>query len=81
MKIKKLLKTSVLVGLVCVITVAAFLLYFYTIGIPKTQARSYYNLAIQALEDGKKEEAIENLKTALSNWNEPYIAAKLQEIQ
>lgn len=81
MKIKKLAKVSVLVLVVSLVSTGLYMLYFYTIGIPKTQARTYYNLAISALKEGKKDEAKQDLEKALQNWKEPYIQEELDKLQ
>lgn len=57
------------------------MLYFYTIGVPKTQARTYYNQAMSALKEGERNHAIEDLQRALTFWHEPYIQEKLNEVQ
>lgn len=78
---KKLAKVSVLVILVSLVSAGLYLLYFYTIGIPKTQARTYYNQAISALKEGKREEAKQDLEKALQNWKEAYIQEELDKLQ
>ncbi|MFS8131398.1 MAG: hypothetical protein ACMG57_05490 [Candidatus Dojkabacteria bacterium] len=81
MRAKRFLKTSVIVAIVAGISAGAYMLYFYTIGVPKTQARTYYNLAIKDLQEGDKEKAKVDLQTALNSWQEPYIQQKLQELE
>ena len=58
-----------------------FLLYFFFVGIPKTQARNYFNLAVENINNGNYVEAESNLVTAISFWRENYIVEKLDEVQ
>ena len=81
MKIKNFFKTSVAVAAVSLLIVGLFMLYFYTVGIPKIQVRTYYNLAISELEEGNREDAKAKLQIALDYWKEGYIQEKLKEIQ
>jgi len=81
MKTKSFLKTSGIVVIVCIAVAAVYMLYFYTIGVPKTQAREYYNLAMTDLQSGERNKAIEELQKALTYWHEGYIQDKLNEIQ
>lgn len=80
MKIKGFVKNLALVTVGCLVSAGAYMLYFYTVGIPKTQARNYYNQAIVKLEEGEREEAIKDLEKALTFWKEPYIEEQLKEV-
>jgi len=81
MKNKKILKISAAVTATCLIVIFTFLIYFYTIGIPKTQARNYYNLALEDIQSGNLKKAEEKLKKALSYWEEEYIKIELKSVQ
>jgi len=81
MKLKGFFKTSVVVLIVSLLSAGVYMLYFYTIGVPKTQARTYYNKAITDIDAGERNKAIEELQTALTYWHEGYIQDKLNEIQ
>ena len=81
MKLKGFFKTSVVVLIVSLLSAGVYMLYFYTIGVPKTQARTYYNKAISDINAGERNKAIEELQTALTYWHEGYIQDKLNEIQ
>jgi len=81
MKLKGFFKTSVVVLIVSLLSAGVYMLYFYTIGVPKTQARTYYNKAIADIDAGERNKAIEELQTALTYWHEGYIQDKLNEIQ
>jgi len=81
MKLKSLFKTFGVVAVVSLISAGAYMLYFYTIGVPKTQARTFYNKAIEDLNAGERNKAVEDLQTALSYWHEGYIQDKLNEVQ
>ena len=80
MKLKSIFKNTFYVVFASIITAGIFFAYFFTVGVPKTQARTYYNLAISELESGNKEKAKDDLQTALSYWAEPYIQEKLRII-
>jgi hypothetical protein len=81
MNFKLFLKNSVAVLLVSAIIAGVYMLYFYTVGVPKTQAKNYYNLALQEEEKGNILQAIKDLETAKSYWNEEYINIKLEELK
>lgn len=66
---------------ICGTITLLFLGYLYFIGIPKTRARNFYNLAIQAEAQNNKMEAITYLETAKHYWAEEYIVKKLVELQ
>lgn len=57
-----------------------FLLYMWQIGIPKTQARNYYNKGVVNLEKGNKKQAELDFEKAMIYWEEDYIKRKLEEI-
>jgi hypothetical protein len=69
----KLFIVTVLVG-------SLYLNYMFAIGIPKTQARNHYNLALKLLEYGETDKAIDELNTAQNYWDEDYIREALQNI-
>ncbi len=67
------------------ISFLTFLVYMLIIGIPKTQARNYYNMAESILEmPNPSKESIQKakdyLETALVFWSERYIQEKLNEV-
>ena len=68
------------VFLVSIVIAALFLGFMYFIGIPKTQARNYYNLAIQDEAKGDTQKELQDLKTAINFWPEEYILQKLQQV-
>jgi hypothetical protein len=67
--------------LVSIIISLLFLVYLVFVGIPKTQARNYYNKALIELENNNIEKAVNYLQTALNYWDEKYIRRKLYEIK
>ncbi|BCX13722.1 MAG: hypothetical protein KatS3mg085_254 [Candidatus Dojkabacteria bacterium] len=79
-KLNYKIKNFLLAITVSIVTFFAFCIYLIFIGIPKTQARNYYNKAIIAIEFGARDEAITYLSTALKYWEENYIKQKLLEI-
>lgn len=54
--------------------------YIIFIGIPKTQARNYYNLATKQISENKIDEAKQNLEVAISFANEEYIQRSLDDL-
>lgn len=77
---KPVLKVAFKVIITCVIVSAIYLAYFFFIGVPKTQARNYYNSALKEIENGNNEKAKEDLRTALTYWDEDYIKVKLESL-
>ncbi len=73
-------KFSVFV-LVSIAVGALFLSYMYFIGVPKTKARNFYNLAVQAEKDGNKSKELEYLHQAADYWPEQYILQKISDLQ
>lgn len=53
----------------------------WQVGVPKTQARNYYNKGITNLEKGNKKQAIEDFEKALTYWEENYIKRELDELE
>jgi outer membrane protein assembly factor BamD (BamD/ComL family) len=78
---KSLLKKVLLIAITSVIVGLIYGSYFYFLGIPKTQARNYYNMAIKDLEDGKISDAKDKLEQAVNYWPEEYIEEKLKELK
>lgn len=54
-----------------------YLAYYFFIGIPKTQARNYYNLALEYIAFDDYENYYKNLQAAYNSWPERYIADEL----
>lgn len=86
---KKLGKGFVAAIILSTISTLAFLLYMLLIGIPKTQARNYYNLAEElnataypadVETTGRKHAQIRSyLERALEFWPEQYIKDRLED--
>ena len=74
-------KKILLVLFVCIGVTGLFLTYFFTIGVPKTQARNYYNAALKEEEKGNREKALEYLNTAKGFWRETYIDQEIKNLQ
>ena len=75
------LKNILISVLISIFIAILFLVYMKFIGIPKTQARNFYNLAINNLHQGEKEDAIKHLDNALIYWKEDYIIRKLNSLK
>jgi uncharacterized membrane protein YgaE (UPF0421/DUF939 family) len=58
--------------LTCIGVTSAFLIYLIAIGIPKTQARNYYNQALIAQSIDQSDLAQSLLDKAYSAWPEAY---------
>jgi hypothetical protein len=80
MKMPKFLKNFLKLTAVSAFAAISFLSYMYFIGIPKTKAALFYNLAVTELKSGNSLIAEAYLKDALSYWREKYILEKLKEI-
>lgn len=78
---KTKLKSVLIYFFICGAVLAGFLSYMYFVGIPKTRARNFYNLAIQAESEEEIQTAINYLETAEHYWAEEYIIEKLQDLQ
>lgn len=68
---------------VTVVSLVVGLVYFgyiIFIGIPKTQARNYYNLAVKQISENKLDEGKQNLEVALSFSEESYIRNYLESL-
>lgn len=86
---KKLGKGFVAAIVLSTISVFAFLLYMLLIGIPKTQARNYYNLAEEVAAtpyladtdstESKHAQIRSYLERALEFWPEQYIKDRLED--
>lgn len=63
-----------------VLVTVGFFVYYYFIGIPKTQARNYYNLAEKYLGLNDKQIARRYLFQGLQIWPEDYIKQKINEL-
>lgn len=73
-------KISILI-IVSTIVSLIFLGYMYFIGIPKTQARNYFNLSVIEKENGNTEKELEYLIIAKEYWAEEYIVQRINELQ
>jgi hypothetical protein len=78
--ISKLISNSIKVIIISIIISIMFFVYLQLFGIPKTQARNYYNLAEIQLGLNNKKLAEEYLVKAISYWPEEYIKQELQKI-
>ena len=78
--ISKLVVNTLKIIFISAIVSLTFYAYLQIIGIPKTQARNYYNLGEQALGKGDVNLAKEYLEKAMSYWPEGYIRQELQKI-
>lgn len=77
---KDLAKNLLKAFIVSLVVAGIYMAYYVTIGIPKTQARNYFNLANSDLEVGDKESALKNLETAKGFWPEQYVLDKIEEL-
>lgn len=75
-----ILKKSVLVVLISGFVSLIYLGYFFAVGIPKTQARNYFLLALKQEEEDKIDEALRSLTVAKNYWNEDYILEKIETL-
>ena len=80
MKLKPL-KSFFLSILVGIIIGGIFLTYMFLIGMPKTQAANYYNLAKQQQGLGDKQKADEYFQKSIKAFLEPYIQKDYQDFQ
>ncbi len=76
----KLLKDLSKVFAVAVVVTVIYLSYFYLVGVPRTQARYYYNQGLIALENNDKQTAKENFEKGLTFWQEDYIINSLKQL-
>lgn len=81
-KVGKSFTAAVILG---TISTLIFFLYMLLVGIPKTQARNYYNLAETILEQRdisvtEKEQAKSYLNRAIEFWPERYIQERLESL-
>lgn len=58
-----------------------FLAYLKFVGIPRTQARNWYNHAQLLITEGKTKEAYDVLQDAYSIWPEDYILQSSHELK
>jgi len=77
---REIIKTIALLFITSLIVSGIYLAYFFSIGIPKTQARNYFNLSQKYLEEGNTLEARNNLEKAYSFWPEEYIQIELDRL-
>lgn len=80
MRAKRIFSKLLLVVIVSCIVGAIYLIYFFLIGVPKTQARNYYNLALIEMEHGDNVKALEYLELAKTYWNEGYINDEISKL-
>ena len=66
--------------IVSIALIAGFYLYLTFIGIPRTQARNYYNQAVDEMDKGNNTKALEYVNEGLKYWNEPYLNDLKQKI-
>ena len=57
---------------------SVYLTYYFFVGIPKTQARNLYNIALEYIAFDDYENYYKNLKAAYNSWPERYIADELE---
>lgn len=62
-----------------IVIALVFLSYQYFIGIPKTRAAAYYNLAVESLGLGDKENAQLYFDLAIESFPEAYIVNEYQD--
>jgi len=68
------MKTFLKLVLTMAVITSIYLIYFFSIGIPKTQARTYYNKAMEDISLKHKQDLEkQDLQKALSYWPEQYI--------
>jgi hypothetical protein len=79
-KTKRIASKFLFIVIVSSIVAGIYLIYFFTIGVPKTQARNFYNLALEKEKEGNIEQTIEYLKLAKNAWSETYIDQKIEEL-
>jgi ABC-type dipeptide/oligopeptide/nickel transport system permease component len=89
-RFKKLGKSFIAAAILATISTLTFFLYMLLVGIPKTQARNYYNLAEEAFSltvpastDNYYDRfgiAKSYLEQALEFWPEQYIKDRLEEL-
>jgi len=80
---KTFLKSIGILLLVSILSTIGYLSYFFLIGAPRTQARTYYNLGIAELDkdrDDSKEKAKEYFESGLKFWPENYISEELAKL-
>lgn len=78
---KKLIKNLIKLSIVGIIIGGVYMLYFFTVGVPKTQARNYYNKALIEIENGDNEKALEYLNNGQSYWREDYIKEEIEKLE
>ena len=76
----KLFKNLLKVFAVTVVVATTYLVYFYFIGVPRTQARYYYNQGLIALENHDKTTAKADFEKGLTYWSETYILEDLKKL-
>lgn len=77
---KKIASKLLFIVVISSVVAGIYLIYFFTIGVPKTQARNYYNLALIKEKEGNNQQALEYLRLAKSTWGEEYIDRKIEEL-
>lgn len=80
-KVRKVGKGFIAAFLLGSISFLLFFLYMVVVGIPKTQARNYFNLAESYIEKGSIDLAKGYLERALEFWPENYIQERLDSIR
>jgi hypothetical protein len=78
---KSLLKNLKRPIIYSIITATIFLTYLFTVGIPKTRAAAYYNLAQQQLGLGAISKADEYYREAIRSFPEAYLLEQYLEFR
>lgn len=61
--------------IVCGLVAVVYISYLFVVGIPRTQARNFYNSATLLLADGEIDQAKQELERAYAAWPEDYVAS------
>ena len=77
---KSLKKTLPKLILASLLTFGIYMAYYVTIGVPKTEARNFYNEGIKAQGLGNTELAKKDFQKALTFWHEQYIQDELDKL-
>ncbi len=79
--LSKPIKIALSVLSVSLLTTALYVLYIVLIGMPKTQARNYYNEGVLSIQKGEIRAAIQDFQTAVNYWPESYIVTELHRLE
>lgn len=61
--------------------VLIFVIYLTFVGIPKTQARNFYNQALKQIENDEEDKAKASLLEGLKFWDERYIGEEFEKLK